>query len=106
MWHNCKICGKEDSALSWESSCYLCSIKKKDEDIKSEILKGERDCTECENKIYCPYCGEEYEQIVEVDADLDYEGEYERECGFCDKEFTIYVNVLYSYDTNRKESTI
>ena len=98
----CPICNKRE-CFRWESACDICKTIQNGDKIKREILDGERDSTDCEDSIYCPYCGEIYEPCYADDSDLWVEGESERECGVCDKKFNIYVNVSHSYDTSRME---
>jgi len=103
MNRQCNICGKENSTFRWESVCCSCRQKKWDDDIKDEIISGERDGTDCEDKIYCPHCGEVYDICPADDSDLFYECDTERECIYCGKEFSINVSVSYSYSASRKD---
>lgn len=92
----CKTCGKA-TTLSWQDKCYSCQQREYRVKVKEEIEEtGE---TDCENEIYCPWCGEIYEPDCE--SELYEDGEHELTCGECDKRFTVTVNVSYSYDTKR-----
>jgi transposase-like protein len=97
----CEKCGKEFTPFLYDTMCYSCKKKKHQEDIADEIKNGETDETDCEDEIYCPYCGELYEPDCEYE--LYEEGEHDLTCGECDKEFIVTVNISYSYDTKRKK---
>ena len=100
---NCKICGRETYVLSWEEPlCYYCKKKQHDEKIKEDIQNGKATETSGEDKVYCPWCGEEYDTTDEPEiAYVD--GDHEVECGECGKQFKISTNVSFSYDTERIE---
>lgn len=104
MKANCKICGKETNVFPWEEPlCYSCRNKLYDEKIKSEIQRGDADSTSTESKIYCPYCGEIYEDWD--DHELHYqEGEHEVICDSCEKKFKVTTSITIYYDTERMES--
>ena len=100
---NCRICGRETHALSWEDPlCYSCKEKMWDERIKEEIQSGEATETSCEDKIYCPWCGEVYDTTDEPEIAYG-DGDHEVECVECRKPFKISTNVSISYDTERIE---
>lgn len=51
--------------------------------------------------VVCPYCGHRNEPEPELE---DYEeGQHERECGDCEKEFLLNVSVSWSWQSNRPE---
>lgn len=100
---NCKKCGKETFVLSWEEHlCRSCRDAMWDEKIKADIQSGEVTETSCEDKIYCPWCGEVYEG--DDDYELMYQdGDHEVTCYHCEKSFKVTTNVSVSYDTERIE---
>lgn len=100
---NCKVCGRETWVLPWEEHlCYSCVEKQWDEKIKKDIQSGEATETSCEDKIYCPWCGEVYED--DDDYELMYQdGEHEVTCYSCEKPFKVTTNVSVHYDTERIE---
>lgn len=57
---------------------------------------------DCEDEVFCPYCGLEHEADGEDDA-FYVEGEHIFVCHECNKEFLVDTNVSYSYSTSRKE---
>lgn len=98
----CKECGKMIMVCSFEEElCFSCKKKKYRNDAKRNVENGEVTEFDCEDEIYCPYCGEVYE--IEDEYELYIEGEHEVECPFCERAFTVNVNVSYSYDTRRAE---
>lgn len=97
----CAICGKIKNMLSWETKCYSCQISEHKKEIASEIQNGEIIETDCEDEIYCPWCGACYEPS-DWDGAMYEEGEHEEVCDECERPFEITVNVSYSYDTKRK----
>ena len=103
MTVKCRICGRETHALPWEDPlCYSCQEKQWDEKIKEEIQSGEATETSCEDKIYCPWCGEIYED--DDDYELMYQdGDHEVICYDCGKSFKVTTNVSVHYDTERIE---
>ena len=82
-----------------EAHCPSCAMERHREDLKRDILADEIDSTDCENEIVCPWCGEIYEP--EDDYELYQDGDYERECPYCEKRFKVNVSVCISYDTER-----
>lgn len=99
----CRICGCETHALSWEDPlCYSCKEKMWDERIKEEIQSGETTETSCEDKIYCPWCGEIYEDYDNTEL-MYQDGDHEVTCDDCGKSFKVTTNVSISYDTERIE---
>lgn len=103
MKANCKICGRETYVLPWEETlCYYCKERQYDEKIKEDIQNGEATETSCEDKVYCPWCGEEYETTDEPETAY-VDGDHEVECGECGKPFKISTHVSVCYDTERIE---
>lgn len=100
---NCKICGRETDILPWQNHlCYTCREREWDEKTKEEMQSGETTETSCEDKIYCPWCGEIYEPYDEYE--LEYvDGVYEVTCNHCEKPFKVTTNVSVTYDTERIE---
>ena len=97
----CSRCGKPFRAYMYETMCFRCSKEKNLEDIKSSILSGEADSTDCEYDVICPWCGE----VLEADCESSefYEdGTHVMQCWHCDKEFTLSTSVSYSYSTERE----
>lgn len=102
MLKTCGTCGEKRHMFSWETECYSCRTEKHKKELKRQIEDGEITETDCEDEVYCPYCGEEYEQDVD-DYELYNEGETELVCPECDKLFVVEVSVSYSYATKRQE---
>ena len=51
----------------------------------------------------CPHCGK-YCDISEYEwYDLYEEGEHEKECPSCDREFSISTHVKYTFNTDEQE---
>ena len=101
MTVNCKKCGKETFVFSWEEHiCRSCRDAAWDKSIKEEIQSGEKNDTTCEDKVYCPWCGEVYDTTDEPEIAYG-EGDHEVECVECGKPFKISTNVSISYDTER-----
>lgn len=98
---NCEICGKEHSPLSWQKNkCYSCRVKENQQDVQRQIVEGEITEVDCENEIYCPWCGCIYE--IDDEYDLYDDGEHDGiECPECERKFTVTTNVSYSFDTKR-----
>jgi hypothetical protein len=101
----CKICGKEEPyMMSWETECYSCRKENHEREIKQQIEDGEITEVDCEDEVYCPYCG--WKQVGECDDETFYvEGEYEFTCYECEKEFLIDTRASYSYSTRRKKNS-
>lgn len=94
MAKKCEKCGQKRHMFPWETECYSCGIKQ-------QIKDGEITEISCEDEIYCPHCGEDYE--IDVDnCELYVEGEYELVCYECRKPFSVEVRVSYSYSTYKK----
>lgn len=97
----CSTCGKEKYIFSWESECSRCSTERYHKEMKRQILAGERNSTDTESEIYCPYCGEIHE--IDDEYDLYDDGWHETYCGSCDKAFTVVTSVSHYFDTERIE---
>lgn len=98
----CGTCGKEKQyMMSWETECYTCRKKNNAKNIQRQIEDGEITEVDCEDAIFCPYCGLEHEADCENDA-FYVEGEYTFTCHECGKDFLVNTNVSYSYSTSRK----
>lgn len=100
---NCERCGEQINVCSWEQKlCYSCVKKKHAEEIKDSILHGGEVGTDCEDEIYCPYCGEEVGLEPCDDGDVLYtEGDHEVECPHCERLFVVNTTVHCFYDTRR-----
>lgn len=100
----CKTCGKEKRyMMSWETECYSCRKERNRKEIQQQIESGKITEVDCEDEVYCPYCGAVHE--AECDDDRFYvEGEYEFTCYECEKEFLVDTQVSYSYSTSRKKA--
>lgn len=97
----CKICEKERNMMSWETECYPCKKERHEREIKQQIEDGEITSVDCEDEVYCPYCG--WKQGAECDDETFYvEGEYGFTCCECEKEFWVETRVSYSYSTRRE----
>ena len=90
---HCSICGRETYKLPWEENiCYNCRKKQWDEKIKEDIQSGEATETSCEDKVYCPWCGEVYDTTD--DPEVAYEdGIHEVDCPWCEKPFQVSTSV-------------
>lgn len=67
--------------------------------IESGIEEGEFNC---EDKIYCPYCGavhepSEFDYMYEEDDCYD-----DVQCGVCEELFSLETSVIRNYSTKRK----
>ena len=99
----CKTCGKENKyMMSWETECYSCRKERNRKEIQQQIEDGEIMEVDCEDEIYCPYCGQVHEEDYEDDA-FYVGGEHEFTCCECEKSFLVDTHVSYSYSTKRKE---
>jgi hypothetical protein len=98
----CKTCGKEKKyMMSWETECYSCRKENHAREIRRQIEDGEITSVDCEDEVYCPYCGRKQE--AECDDETFYvEGEYRFTCCECEKEFWVETRVSYSYSTRRE----
>lgn len=101
----CKTCGEEKNyMMSWETECYSCRKENQMREIRRQIEEEEITEVDCEDEVYCPYCGAVHE--AECDDDRFYvEGEYEFTCYECEKEFLVDTQVSYSYSTSRKKNS-
>ena len=97
----CKTCGKERNMMSWETECYPCEKERHAREIRRQIEDGEIAEVDCEDKIYCPYCGQVHEEDCEDDT-FYVGGEHEFICCECEKEFLVDTHVSYSYSTRRE----
>lgn len=97
----CEKCGKETYVVfGWERSiCHKCREEEHAEELREQILSGEIDCTDCEDNIYCPWCGERYE--IDNEYSLYVDGSHDVTCYNCSKKFEVTTNVSYSFDTER-----
>ena len=100
MKKNCLVCGKESYLMSWETECFSCKNKKYNNKISQQIKDGEIDSVDCEDEIFCPYCGEINE--VNDNYEIYEDGEHDFTCCDCEKEFTVTTNISYSFDTKRR----
>lgn len=98
----CETCGKESYMFSWESECFSCRKKRNAREIRQQIEDGEIIEVDCEEEVFCPYCGLDHDVDFEND-ELYVEGECEFTCAECEKDFLVDVHVSYSYSTRRKE---
>ena len=99
----CKTCGKEKKyMLSWETECYSCRKERNKKQIQQQIEDGEITEVDCEDEVYCPYCGLDHEADCE-DTTFYEDGEHEFTCHECGKVFLVDTHVSYSYSTRRKE---
>jgi transposase-like protein len=99
----CKTCGEEKNyMMSWETECYSCRKERNKKEIQRQIEDGEITEVDCEDEIYCPYCGLAHEEDYENEA-FYIGGEHEFTCGECGKDFSVDTHVSYSYSTRRKD---
>lgn len=101
MITTCERCGRETYVgfNSKRGICYKCREKEYAEELKEQILSGETDCTDCEDNIYCPWCGDRYE--IDEEYELYTDGGHDLTCYHCGKKFEVTTNVSYSFDTER-----
>jgi len=101
----CQVCKKEKDRPLSVDKCYSCLKEEHIDAVKEEIANGETTSTYLEDCVFCPYCGDELNNIPMDDnhAELFMEGEYEWECGACEKVFLVEVHVTFSYSTERKD---
>lgn len=90
--------------MPWETECYSCRKENHTREIRRQIEDGEITEVDCEDEIYCPYCGLGHEADCEDDR-FYVEGEYEFICHECEKEFLVDTQVSYSYSTSRKKKS-
>ena len=92
-----------ESDYEYAFYCPECNAKEKVERAVQEARTIERGLESgwfcAESKIYCPHCG----HVMEVDDDCELyeEGDHERQCGFCEKEFTINTSISITYSTEK-----
>ena len=101
----CTLCGKEFIGCSWETECYSCKKKQYIGRQQANIRSGEDDDTFSSDGIFCPWCGEFFEDdLYDTFDDVYEEGEHEQTCPECGKKFNLTVNVSYSYETERLDN--
>ena len=91
----CELCG--GIALVGDI-CSECRSKRNANNIKNQIENGKINSTEFENDIFCPYCGEIYD---DYDSEFYEDGEHEVSCQNCECNFLLETDVLYHFSTKR-----
>ena len=101
----CETCGKENRHMfSWETECYSCRKERNKKQIQQQIEGGEITEVDCEDEIFCPYCGLAHEEDFEDEA-FYVGGEHKFTCHECEEVFLVDTHVSYSYSTRRRRET-
>ena len=99
-----KKCIRCEKGVAWFFSefCFSCESEERDKRLTDDILSGEIIETECEDDIYCPWCGTRHDPF-DVDEKYSFmdEGEHETQCHECDRDFTYRASVSITFSTRR-----
>ena len=101
MSKKCIKCGK-GVADCFSELCFSCEKEKYESQLIDDILSGEVVETECEDDIFCPWCGTRHEPF-DVDENYSFmdESDYETQCHECCLDFTLRARVSYTFSTRR-----
>jgi hypothetical protein len=101
MAKKCIKCHKDEQWFRSEF-CFSCTREEDERRLTDNILSGEVVETECEDDIFCPWCGTRHDPF---DVDESYscmdEDEHINQCYECGREFTYRANVSITFSTRR-----
>ena len=97
----CIKCEKRSRSL-FSELCFCCEEEKNERQLINDILSGQVVETECEDDIFCPWCGTRHDPF-DVDENYSFmdEDDYKTQCHECDRDFTYRASVSITFSTRR-----
>ena len=93
---------RKRSGVFFLRAFFSCEREERYKRLTDDIISGKTIETECEDDIFCPWCGTRYDPF-DVDENCLYmdEGEYEIQCYECDRDFIYKASVSITFSTRR-----